>query len=333
MRIPNHVPLVVTTRGETVECVHHGSYAVVDLQGRLLAGAGDPQALNFTRSALKPLQALPFVEDGGMAHWGFDSRQLALMCASHSGEPVHVGLVAGMLRRIGARPADLGCGCHAPGYYTATGRTPPAQARWSPLQHNCSGKHSGFLAWCRMCKQPLAGYLDPASPLQRRIRDTVASFAGAGGLAPGIDGCSAPNYALSLASLARAFGRLAMGDTPALAAISYAMRRHPDLVSGTMRLDLALMQAGAGDWVSKAGADGVQAIGIRSRGIGIALRIADGNPRALRIATVAVLRGLGLLGPELPAALALLVQDRITNYRGTLVGRVETAFEVPRVQV
>src|SRR4030095_9062612 len=160
---------------------------------------------------------------------------------------------------------------------------------------NCSGKHSGFLAYCRMFGHPLKTYLDPDSPLQTRIRNVVQGFAGSDPIGTGIDGCSAPNFALPLTRLAQAFSLMAVGATPELAALRFAMTRHPDLVSGTARTDLALMQTGKGDWVSKIGAEGVQALGVRSKGLGIAVRIADGSKRALQVATVNVLEQLGLL--------------------------------------
>jgi len=322
---PAHVPLVRTTRGGFPECIHLGSVAVVDAQGRLIAGLGDTAGLNFTRSALKPLQALGFVADGGMARFGFDSQMLALMCASHGGEAMHLRIVERMLERIGAGERDLRCGCHPPSYFTHTETSIPPGARFNQLHNNCSGKHAGFLAWCRLHGQPLAGYLDPDSPLQRQVRANVEAFAGRGDLPMGIDGCSAPNYALPLSALAHAFCRLALGETAELAALRYAMTRHPDLVSGTARADLMLMQTGAGDWVSKVGAEGVQAIGVRSRGIGIAIRVADGNRRALHVATLAVLQQLGLIGEPAGTPLAPLDQRVICNYRGTVVGRVEAA--------
>jgi len=328
---PEHVPLVRTTRGGFPECVHLGSVAVVDAEGCLIAGAGDAHGLNFTRSALKPLQALAFVADGGMARFGFDSQMLALICASHGGEAVHVAVVQRMLDRIGARESDLRCGCHPPSYYTRTSTCPPPGARFNQLHHNCSGKHAGFLAWCRLHGQPLSGYLDADSPLQQRVRSIVERFAGRRNLPMGIDGCSAPNYAMPLSALAHSFCRLAVGDTPELAALAYAMRRHPDLVSGTGRGDLMLMRTGAGDWVSKVGADGVQAIGIRSRRIGIAIRIADGNRRALHVATVAALRQLGLVDDPAATPLAPMDERVIRNYRGLAVGTVEPTFSLPRL--
>ena len=326
---PEHVPLIRTTRGGFPECVHLGSVAVVDANGRLIAEVGDGHGMNFTRSALKPLQALGFVQDGGMAHFGFDSQMLALMCASHGGEARHVQVVQRMLERIGAKESDLRCGCHPPSYFTHTETSIPPGARFSQLHHNCSGKHSGFLAFCRMHRQPLRSYLDLDSPLQQRVRANVERFAGSRDLPMGIDGCSAPNFAMPLSALAHTFCRLALGETPELAALAYAMTRHPDLVSGTARSDLMLMQTGAGDWVSKVGAEGVQAIGVRSLGIGIAIRVADGNRRALHVATVAVLQQLGLLDDPAGTPLAKMDQRVIRNYRGTRVGAVEPLFALP----
>jgi L-asparaginase II len=328
---PSHAPLVVATRGGMPELVHIGSIAVVDAAGRLLAGVGDPDAFNFTRSSLKPLQALPFVADDGMQRLGFTSHELALMCASHNGEAIHVAIAQRMLDRIGLGEADLQCGCHPPSYFTHTGMQAPFGAHWNQLHHNCSGKHSGFLAWCRLHGAPTRSYLDPESPLQRRVREVVRGYAAGAEPPMGIDGCSAPNFALPLAGLAQAFCDLAIGKTPELAALSYAMMRHPDLVSGTARSDLALMQTGGGDWVTKIGADGVQAIGVKRKGIGIAVRIADGNSRALIAATVEVLQQLGLLGDTSTTPLAKYTRPQIKNYRGTVVGGIEPLFGLPRV--
>jgi len=331
MHLPAHVPLVTVTRGGFPELVHVGSIAVVDRAGKLVAGVGDPQGVNFTRSSLKPFQAVPFLDDGGMDRYGFGSQELALMCASHSGEAVHVGVVRGMLERLDTDASALQCGRHAPYFYGATDQAPPANATWSTLHHNCSGKHCGFLACCRLHGEALGNYLDPDANVQQRFRKSLAAQVGSDALVRGTDGCSAPNYALPLAQLARMFARLACDDTAALAALRYAMTRHPDLVSGTGRTDLALMQAGRGDWVSKIGADGVQAIGIRSKGIGIAIRIADGNPRALHAATVEALQQLGLLDDAAGTPLARYARPALRNSRGLDVGRVEPVFALPRL--
>jgi L-asparaginase II len=175
-----------------------------------------------------------------------------------------------------------------------------------------------------MHQRPLAEYLDPASPLQRRIEAGLRRLAPGAELARGTDGCSAPNYAMPLAAMARLFCRLACGDTDELAAIRFAMARHPDLVSGTGRADLRLMQAGRGDWVAKAGALGVQGLGISSLGLGIVVRIADGDPAALRVATLAVLEQLGLPGGN--KHLKDFAPGVILNDRGLEVGKIEARF-------
>ena len=319
------------TRGGVVESRHLGAVAVVDRHGRVLHAAGDPYTLTFTRSALKPLQALPFVAGGGIERFGYSPAQTALMCASHSGEPRHVEAVAAMLSAAGCTPADLQCGTHAPGFYDARGEVPPPPP-YSPLAHNCSGKHAGMLAWCVQHGAATADYLAFDHPLQQAIRRAVATFTGVAEerLVAGIDGCSAPNYAVPLASLAAAFARLASAEVDAdygvaPRALANAMTAHPEMVSGEHRSDLALMQAGRGDWVTKIGAEGVQAIGIRSAGLGIAVKVADGQKRGLYPALVAVLEQLGLLDSAARTALAPWATQTIRNYRGIETGAVRPA--------
>jgi L-asparaginase II len=327
--LPAHAPIAVTTRGGAVESVHYGSVAVADANGTLVLAAGDPHAITFTRSALKPLQALPFVRDGGPDRFGYTAAQVALLCASHSGEPRHVDGVAAMLAGAGLAVEDLGCGAHAPGYFEARGETPPPPP-YSPLAHNCSGKHAGMLACCAMHGWTTGDYLRVDHPVQQSIRAAVAAFCGLpeDALVAGIDGCSAPNYALPLAGLARAFARLAVADRndshfgAAPARLRDAMVAHPEMVSGERRSDLALAQAGEGDWIAKIGAEGVQAIGVRSRGLGIAVKVADGSRRALLPAVVAVLDRLGLLDDGQRRRLQPLARPTLHNYRRTVVGQV-----------
>jgi L-asparaginase II len=333
--VPAHVPLLCTTRGfpgrASAERVHFGSIAIVDRHGSIVASVGDAAGLNFTRSTLKPIQALPFVEDGGLGRFGFGSQELALLCSSHSGEDMHTRLAAKILARAGAGLQDLQCGSHAPRFYAATGEERPGGLAVTALHHNCSGKHSGFLAYCRLHGHRLRDYLDPEAPLQVRIRNTVRRFAGEDALVAGTDGCSAPNFALPLRRIAQMYCRIACDDAPELRAVYYAMTRHPDLVSGTARTDLALMQIGAGDWVAKIGADGMQAIGIRSRGLGIAIRIADGSTSALHIVTAEVLHQLGLLENPQTGALATHFRPAVRNARGTVTGASIPLFQLGRI--
>lgn len=331
-----HAILVETTRGglpgqgEHVENRHAGSVAVVDAAGRLVASAGDPDFVSFTRSAIKPFQALPFVLDGGPASLGFGSRELAMMCASHSAEPMHLAAVSGMLERAGASPARLQCGCHVPLRFAATGASPAPGERFTELENNCSGKHAGFLAWCALHRQPMDSYLDFDHPLQRAIRERLAQACDVpeGVMRSGVDGCSAPNHAIPLRSLALGYARLGQGASghgdlaPALGELSGAMLAHPELVSGTGRHDLALMRAAPGDWIAKGGADGVQAIAVRSAGLGIAVKILDGNARAAVVAAIGVLDGLGLVSEAQREALAPFGRLEIRNARGLRVGEM-----------
>jgi L-asparaginase II len=334
---PSHAPLSAMTRGGAVESVHAGSVAVVDRQGRLLYSAGDAETLTFTRSALKPLQALPFVAGGGVERFGYSQPQVALLCASHAGEPRHVDAVADMLARAGNAVEDLQCGTHAPGYFELRGEHPPPPP-WSPLAHNCSGKHSGMLAYCVQCGHGKHDYLAFEHPLQQAIRRAVARFTSVpeDRLVSGVDGCSAPNYAVPLSRLAHAFARLAAADVDpdygrAPRTLADAMTAHPEMVSGERRNDLALMRAGRGDWVTKVGAEGVQAIGIRSRGWGIAIKVADGNARGLHPASVAVLDQLELLDEAARAGLAGWARPPVRNYRGIVTGDIRPTVVLDKV--
>jgi L-asparaginase II len=334
------VPLVETTRGTdmasaSVENVHYGAVAVVDLHGEVLAHAGDPHYLTYTRSSLKPLQVVPLIEDQGLKSLSLESADLAMFCASHSGEPRHVERVGHILEQIGMSEHDLQCGCQVPVYYSTTGNKPPADAHWTQLHHNCSGKHSGMLAWCHLHGVSQRDYLDPAHPLQQRIRRTLEPMFGlsAGQIALGIDGCSAPNYAVPLSALAHFYARLAQGQDDAeqgdtFGQIFDAMTGYPGLVSGEMRADDAYMRGAPGDWISKAGADGVQVLASRQRGIGIAVKIGDGAPRAINTAMLGVLEQLGMATQQSRALTERWREPVIKNYKGLAVGSIRSATQL-----
>jgi L-asparaginase II len=333
--LPRHAPLAVVIRGERPESIHYGSVAVTDSDGNLLWSAGDPAAPMFTRSSLKPFQAMPVLASGAAAAYGYGPAEFALMCASHSGEPRHVEVVASMLERIDCRKEDLQCGVHPPYFYQWTGSQPEPGATFTTLHHNCSGKHSGMLTYCRHCGHSIDSYLDPMHPLQQAIRRSVAHFTGTPEtqLQRGIDGCSAPNYALPLTGLARGFARLTTetddaeyGDAPAR--LFAAMAANPGLVSGERRNDLAIMTTGGGDWASKVGAEGVQGIAVKSRMLGVAIKIADGNTRALFPVTVAVLQQLGLLEHPEATALSAYCEPVQRNLRGLATGRIQPVVDL-----
>ncbi|MBV7540937.1 asparaginase [Acidovorax sp. sic0104] len=329
------VPLIETTRGGLPECRHWGAVAVANREGRVLAQVGDPYTVTFTRSTIKAFQALPFMQSGGAQALGWGQDDIALLCASHNGEPMHVQQAERMLSSVGRDYRALQCGCHRP-LFAELGIAPLPPGFVPDERHNnCSGKHAGFVAHCVLQGLPLEGHLNPAHPLQAAIRDHVAR---AVGLAPdqmsmGIDGCSAPNYAMPLALLARGYARLAGGapDTDfheSLVTLADAMVARPELGSGTGRHDLDFMQAGQGDWVSKTGADGVQVVGSRSRGEAFALKVMDGNMVAQVAAAVEVMDQLGWLDARQREALAPRRSGRIISAKGLQVGERRAVFRL-----
>ncbi|MFN7153360.1 MAG: asparaginase [Acidovorax sp.] len=333
------VPLIEVTRGDLAECQHWGAVAVANRTGRVLAQVGDPYAVTFTRSTIKAFQALPFMLSGGARSLGWGPADLALLCASHNGEPMHVAQVDHMLGTVDLTYKALRCGCHVPMFAAMglPGLELPAGFVADERHHNCSGKHAGFAAYCVLQGLPQDDHLAPGHPLQIAIRERVAQ---AVGLEPqqlqvGTDGCSAPNYAMPLAHLARGYARLA-GGTPdtdldeSLTALADAMVAHPELGSGTGRHDQDFMRVGRGDWVSKTGADGVQVVGSRSRGEAFALKIMDGNMVAQVAAAVEVMDQLGWLDDSQREALAHRRASDIINARGVRVGGRRPVFNLAR---
>lgn len=336
MPLPQHVPITVAYRGGHPENIHHGSVAVVNAHGELLASVGDVASPLFTRSALKPFQAMPLIAQAA-DRYALSDADVALLCASHSGEPMHVERAAALLAKIGAGEASLACGSHVPFFFGVNGLAPEPGARFNRLHHNCSGKHTGMLLLAHALSAPQVGYLDPAHPVQQQIAASVSHFSGVpvDQLVRGTDGCSAPNYALPLRSLAHAFARLTLEEPDpvygrAPQRIARAMSRHPELVSGQGRNDLALMRAGRGDWVCKVGADGVQVLASFSRGTAIAAKVSDGLLPPLMVAFVSALEQLGWLDDESRAALSSLIPPPLKNAAGIEVGEMRAVLELQR---
>lgn len=329
--LPKHVPIAVSTRGHHPENVFYGSLAVVDRTGKLIASVGDVDSPIFTRSALKPLQALPLVAHPRFAEYGLTQGEIALLCSSHNGEPVHAETAQRLLAKIGLTDAALQCGNHVPYWYQWNNQKPEEGKRWSSYFHNCSGKHSGMLLQAKLLSASTETYLEPANPVQQRIREAVAYAVGQPdpeAMPWGTDGCSAPNFAVPLRGLARAFAWLATTDDDARygsapRTLFDAMAARPDMVSGAGRNDLALATAGHGDWATKVGADGVQALSSRSRGIGMAAKLGNGNGPALMVAFCEALEQLGMLDEDARAVLAPWSGLSLKSVRGIEVGRLQ----------
>jgi len=316
--------LVEVTRGPLVESVHRGAVAVSDSRGQLRLAVGDIERPIFPRSALKPIQAVPLVESGAADAFGLTDRELALACASHSGEPQHTAPIAAWQSRIGCSVADLACGPHRPMHETTATAMIRSGERWTPLHNNCSGKHTGFMTLARGLGQPVAGYQDYEHPVQREVERTLKEMAGLSGDLPhGIDGCTVPNFALPLAALARAMAAFAdPGGLPKPRAevcgrILSAMIANPELVAGTGRPCTVLMRQAPGI-AAKTGAEGVYVAIVPALGLGIALKVDDGAGRAAETAIASVLIALVALNDEGPAH--KLAHTPVLNTRNAIVG-------------
>jgi L-asparaginase II len=311
-------PLMVdVTRGERVESTHAVAACACDDRGAILLECGTVDEPVYLRSAAKPFIAAAVLLAGAAERFGLDQREIAVMCASHAGEPRHLELVASILAKIGASVDDLQCGVQA-------GREP------TPLGNNCSGKHAGILALARLRGVPLAGYLDAAHPAQREVLSCCERVF-ADRFTPdriGVDGCGIPVFATSLATAARTFARLgtlhgfADGDARALRTVRDAMLAQPWIVAGTGRFDTDLMRAVPGTILAKGGAEGVHASALPATGAGLVLKVIDGAARAVPPAAIALLGRLGALGTEAERGLAPHARSPVRNVAGRVVGEV-----------
>jgi len=316
--------LVEVTRGPLVESIHRGSIAMADSQGKLVFALGDVETPVYPRSSLKPIQALPLIESGAAEAFGITEEEIALACASHSGEPIHTTRVAAWLARIGCNESDLACGPHPPRYEPVWEEMIKRGEAPTRLHNNCSGKHTGFLTVAKHWDIATHGYERFDHPVQQEVMATLSRLSGVRDLPHGVDGCAAPNFALPLSGFARALAKFAdptaldpvRGD--AAKQIVGAMTRYPELVSGTGRACAILMRSCGGRAAVKTGAEGVYAGIIPELGLGIALKIDDGAGRAAETAIAFVLERFGLLGND-KAALAIL-NAPVLNTRNEVVG-------------
>jgi L-asparaginase II len=323
---PNPI-LVEVVRGTVVESRHAGAIAVADADGRLVLALGDIDRPVFPRSAVKALQAIPLVESGAADAFELGEEELAVACASHSGDKVHIETVRRLLAKAGLDESSLACGAHWPVSERAMRDLMQAGRKPQAIHNNCSGKHAGMLAACVKLGLDPRGYARPDHALQIRIAGIISETCGIvldpGGI--GVDGCSVPTWSLPLTALARGFARLGTGRglAPARAQAAKRLRRacfkFPSLVGGEGRFDTMAMQALAPDLFSKGGAEGVHCAALPRLGLGVALKVDDGAKRGTERALAEV---LAALLPEARHALADQLEGEILNWRGLGVGRI-----------
>jgi L-asparaginase II len=317
--------LVEVTRGPLVESTHRGAVAIARPDGSLVLSLGDMETPYYPRSSLKPIQALPLLESGAADAFGLGEEEIALACASHSGEPMHTSRVAAWLEKIGCSEGDLACGPQSVRYEPVWTEMVRKGERPTRIHNNCSGKHTGFLTVARHWGVATEGYELHDHPVQRAVAKALGELTGIEAELPwGVDGCTAPNFALPLPAFAKALAKLAdPSGLPAPRALAVrrivrAMMAHPELVAGTGRTDTILMRAGGGRVATKTGAEAYYAAIVPEAGLGIALKIDDGAGRAAETAIAALLEKLALLGEGREAH--QLIRAPVLNTSKTVVG-------------
>lgn len=327
--------LVEVTRGPIVESAHRGAVAVVDAAGRTVLAIGDIDRAVFPRSAVKGLQALALVESGIADRYGLSEAELALACASHSGEPAHVATAASMLAKAGRDAGALECGVHWPNVIAEAGyKLAATGARPGPLHNNCSGKHAGMV--CLACGAGVDphGYVGREHYVQQRIAGVLAEVTGAptDTTAPcGTDGCSIPTFAFPLRALALAFARFGSGQglagdrAQAAAKLRAAVAQHPFMVAGTARFDTEIMEIFGPRLFCKTGAEGVHCAALPEQGLGIAVKCEDGAGRAAQVMLAALVARFLPMSAEEERRLAALRTPVLKNWNGIEVGLVRPA--------
>jgi L-asparaginase II len=326
---------VEVTRGDRVESVHTVAAAILGADGAEIVAAGDVAGPVFTRSAIKPFQALPLVEDGVVERFGLTGAELALCCASHGGEREHVDAARSILRKAGLDESALACGPHAPFHGPSARALEAAGAEPGRIHNNCSGKHAGMLALARAHGWPAEGYHAPGHPVQERVAAVLGEWMDVepASLPRGVDGCGVVTFAVPLRAVALGFARLAAAPVGSAAArVLGAMGDHPHMVAGSGRLCTRLAEETGGSIVAKVGAEGVYTAALRVPEWGLALKVLDGARRAAEVALVGLLDHLDVLSAVARRALGPDLRPVVRNTRGETVGEMRVVVDAFSVE-
>lgn len=326
---------IEVTRGPLVESVHRVTAVVADSDGRLLAATGDPDLVTFWRSAAKPFQVLPLILDGAQERFGLTEEELAIACASHSSEPFHLDAVDRFMAKTGIDESLLACGPHPPLSAEVARDVIRSGTRMTARWSNCSGKHTGLLALAKHHGWDLAGYERQGHPVQDRIQDEVEQWTGIprNELVLAVDGCTTVCFGLSLRRMAQAYARFGVSARPEVRTLWQAVTNHPHLIAGTKRLCTDLMTVFPGEIFAKIGAEGVYCAAIPARGVGIAIKVEDGDMSSVGMALVAVLRQVferDAAGDAVDRLDGLTEhsQGEVRTTRGALVGQIRAAGQL-----
>jgi len=317
-------------RGDFIESIHVAYGVAVDENGAVVYATGDPHYLTCIRSSCKPFQASASVKSGAIDAAGFSEDEIALMCASHNGEDIHVKTAQSMLKKLGFTQDDYCCGIHAP-YDTESHHTLiRSDKEATPLHNNCSGKHAGMLALCKHLEADPTDYIGKDHSVQKAIFNQIMGYTGLEKLSTAIDGCSAPTPFLTLSIIAGMFQKLASGNYPELDRLYNAMSNHPYLIGGRETFDTDFITAMNGKAVCKVGGEAIRGFGIRKEDgtvLGVVVKVLDGNLRALGSASMAFLNQIELLTNEDNEALKRYREPILKNHRKIEVGKISSAID------
>ena len=318
------VPMVHSIRSGLKESLHAGDVAAVDANGSLIACAGEPDRPLFARSSMKPLQATVSLS---LAPLDFSDREIAVMCASHNAEPVHLEAVRAILQRAGISEDALQCPSMRPWDEETAIRSPERRR----INSDCSGKHAGMLAASRYQGWPAESYRTADHPLQQAVLQAVLAASRQDTVHVGVDGCGVPVHGMPLSSMARIYASLVRSDllgdlAPHARRAIDAMRAESYLVAGRNRTDTAVMQASA-NVIVKGGAEGLMCASVIDRGVGVAVKIRDGAARAAGPALIHALRLLDVLDERALAELEPFVRPPVLG-GGVPVGELVAGFDL-----
>lgn len=318
------------TRGDLTESIHVIFATVVDDTGSVIYSAGDSNYFTCIRSSLKPFQAAASIKAGAVDAAGFADDEIALMCASHLGESVHVKTGQSMLNKLGYTIDDYECGVHAPADIASRQGLIKSGSDPNPLHNNCSGKHAGMLSLAKHLTGKPEGYIKPDHPVQKTIYKLLQEYTGIEDIPMETDGCSAPTAFFTLETIARLYQVLATDKYPELVRAYSAMVSHPYNVAGNGHFDTKFIAALKGNGITKGGGESVRGIALKNRdgnNLGIALKVLDGSSRAMPIGTIKLLEHLDLLTKKELSSLEEFRERDRKNCRNKNIGHIEVFVE------
>lgn len=317
-------------RSGKVESFHVGYGVITNPQGHLVRSYGDVKYATYVRSSAKPLQGMAVIRSGAYADFGLTPRELAVICSSHSGEEQHTETVAQVFSKAGISPELLRCGAHPPIDKDSAKALQDQRIAVKQIHNNCSGKHAGMLATCVQLNLDPENYLDPQHPVQQYIYKIVREYCSEESIHRGVDGCSAPVFFLPLEKVALAFARISQRETEECRLIYDAMTQNPHLVGGNGRFDTVLMESYPGRIISKGGAEAVSAAGFimpDGQVYGLAVKVLDGNYRAIGQMVLSMLQDVGFIQGPVPETLGSWWQPELLNHAQRVVGTTRTLID------